>query len=146
MKKLKNPSIDELIPITLYHSVLCKFENGKYRLGKISYKIVEDKVIPIYCPETLGELSYSGKKVIAYEDLLKINILDGWHGSFTDDTEPKKNEECIVLVQEKKSYGERFKITYACYDGKTDFYGYKNNLDKSVIGFKHIRKENGTPY
>lgn len=146
MKKFENVSIDEIIPITLHHSVLCKFEDGKYRLGKISYKIVENKVIPIYCPETLGELSYSGKKVIAYEDLLKSNILEGWHGSFTDDTEPKKNEHCIILVQEKKSYGDRFKITYASYDGKTDFYAYKDKPDRSVIGFKHIRKENGMPY
>lgn len=146
MKKLENVSIDEIIPITLYHSVLCMFEDGKCRLGKISYQISEDKVMPIYCPETLGELSYSGKKVIAYEDLLKANILEGWHGSFTDNTEPKKNEHCIILVQEKKSYGDTFKITYACYDGKTDFYAYKGSTDRSVIGFKHIRKENGMPY
>ena len=146
MKKLENMSIDEIIPITLYHSVLCKFEDGKYRLGKISYQMVEGKVMPIYCPETLGELSYSGKKVIAYEDLLKANILEGWHGSFTDGAEPKKNELCIILVQEKKSYGDRFKITYACYDGKTDFYAYQDSTDRSVIGFKHIKKENGMPY
>lgn len=146
MKKLENVSIEEIIPITLYHSVLCKFEDGKYRLGKISYQTYEDKVVPIYCPETLGEVSYSGKKVIAYDDLLKTNILEGWHGPFTDDTEPKKNEHCIILVQEKKSYGDRFKITYACYDGKLDFYGYKDSTNKSVIGFKHIRKDNGMPY
>ena len=53
MEKLENVSIDEIIPITLYHSVLCKFEDGKCRLGKISYQMAEDKLMLIYCPETL---------------------------------------------------------------------------------------------
>lgn len=145
MKTLENVSIYELIGLTTYRSVLCKFEDGHYRVGRITYDVFDGNVIPIYCPETLSELGYSGKKVIAYEDLVRTNILEGWHGSFTDSTEPKKNEHCIILVQEKKSYGDVFKITYACYDG-TDFYSYKGSTDRCVIGFKHIRKENGMPY
>ena len=139
--------IDKIIKISLYHNVLCKFKDGQYRLGRITYYINADKKpVPIYSPANLGQLNYSGKPVFSYEDLIKNNIIDGWHGDYTDGQEPKKNEECIILIQELRSYGERYRVEYAFYDGKIGFFRYKTTPERCIIGFKHIHPDNGLPY
>lgn len=139
--------INKIMSISLYHNVLCKFKDGQYRLGRITYVINADKKpVPIYSPADLGQLNYSGKPVVAYEDLIRSNVTDGWHGDHTDGQEPRKNEECIILIQELRSYGGRFITEYAFYDGKNGFFGYKETPSRSVIGFKHINKNNGMPF
>ena len=88
--------VNTIIGISLYHNVLCKFSDGQYRLGRIEYTFTPDGMpVPIYSPGAKGDTRYINKPVIAYEDLIKNTIKDGWHGDFTDGQEPKNTRNVL---------------------------------------------------
>ena len=146
----KGMTIQDIVRVSVeYPAVLCKFNDGVFRVGIICYHCDKqgENVHMVFCPESNADLNRSQHIVKAYQPLFDPNkpSLQGWHGSYTDEREPKKDERCIILVERKRSYGSRYEIHYACWDGKFSFYGYKESAELSVLGFKHI-KPNGYPY
>lgn len=146
----KGMTIRDIVHVSVKHpAVLCKFNDGMFRVGFVCYDCDKqgNNVHMVFYPESNADLNRSRHIVKAYQPLFDFdNInLQGWHGCYTDEKEPKENEKCIILVERKRSYGTRYEIHYACWDGKFSFYGYKESNELSVLGYKHI-KPNGYPY
>ena len=147
--KTKGMSIKEITHVgVMYPAVLCKFADGAYEVCTVGYgcdKNGENVVMEGY-PVGWGT-NNSGKIVVAYKvifDEAARNIC-GWHGDYTDETEPKEGEKCYILVEQKKYGRATYHIRQSVYHAKGGFHGWSQNSELSVLGFMHIRK-NGMVY
>lgn len=150
MISARGMTIQEIVHISVkYPAVLCKFYDDTYRVGYVNYDCDRqgENVRMKFCPEAMTDLNCSGYTVKEFQPLFDPDniTLQGWHGCYTDEREPKKDERCVILVERKRPYGSRYEIHYAHWDGKVSFYGYEESPELSVIGFKYI-KPNGYPY
>lgn len=148
-KKTKDMTIKEIVHISVaYPAVLCRFAGNEYDVCLVDYscdKNGENVVMKAY-PIGWNDKHF-GEKVEAYEVIFdeKERNISRWHGGYTDEEEPKKNERCYILVELKEHGRVRYKICRAVYDGKIGFYGYPESSELSVLGFLHISK-NGMPF
>ena len=89
----------------------------------------------------------SGKIVVAYKVIFDeaSRSICGWHGDYTDETEPKEGEKCYILVEQKECGRATYHIRQSVYHAKGGFPGWSQSPELSVLGFMHIRK-NGMVY
>lgn len=147
--KTKGMTIQEITHVgVMYPAVLCKFIDGEHEICTVDYgcdrggKNVIMKGYPVgWNPRN------SGKAVAAYDAVFdeKSGDIRNWHGDYTDETEPKKDERCYILIERKQHGHTRYEIKQAVYDGKSGFIGWKESAELSILGFMHIRK-NGMPF
>lgn len=147
--KTKGMGIHDIVRVeTRYPAVLCKFSDGGYEVCTVGYDCDErgENVVMQGYPVGWGT-NNSGKIVVAYKvifDEAERNIC-GWHGDYTDETEPKEGERCYILIEQKKYGRATYHIRQSVYHEKTGFPGWSQGSELSVLGFMHIRKD-GMPY
>lgn len=147
--KTKGMSIHEITRVgTMYPAVLCKFADGEYEVCTVGYDCDKNGENVVMQGYPVGwNPKNSGKIVVAYKvifDETERNIC-GWHGDYTDETEPEEDERCYILVEQKKYGRANYHIWQSVYHTKNGFPGWSQSSELSVLGFMHIRKD-GMPF
>lgn len=147
--KTKSMGIHEIMQVAvLYPAVLCKFADGECEVCRVGYDCDRNGENVVMKGYPVGwNPRNSGKIVTAYDVVFdeKSGDIQKWHGDYTDETEPKKDERCYILIERKQHGYTRYEIKQAVYDGKSGFIGWKESAELSILGFMHIRK-NGMPF
>lgn len=147
--KTKGMSIRDINRVAvMYPAVLCKFSGGEYEICTVGYGCDRDGKNVVMKAYPVGwNPRNSGRIVDAYEVVFdeKSGDIRNWHGDYTDEQEPKKDERYYILIEWKKHGSTRYEIKQGVYDGQNGFRGYKESAELSILGFMHIR-ENGMPF